>query len=88
MLEEQEQEKGAQKEKRKFCGVWVVRKEEGIDLKIMTRNVNEEALRTEGKQRIPRYINARAWTSKTYKKALLIGNLLRISRKMKIYTRW
>ena len=74
-LEEQDTEDN---EKRKFCGVWVIQTNKPLSLKIVPRNINEQTLLEEGRQAYPRYLNAKAWTNKNYKKGMLIGNFHRI----------
>ena len=79
ILEEQEVDLSVQGEqRRKFCGTWVVRKDEENEMWVIPRNVNEESLIQEGRQKIPRYVSAQAWTNSTYKKGMIIGNLHRI----------
>ena len=42
------------------------------------QEMNEESLIQEGRQKIPRYVSAQAWTNSTYKKGMIVGNLHRI----------
>ena len=47
MLEKQKEEQGVGgEEKRKFCGTWITWNEEDVNLRVMTRNVNEESVMT------------------------------------------
>ena len=80
MLEEQKEEQGiGGEEKRKFCGTWITWNEEDVNLKVMTRNVNEESVMMRERQSHPRYLDASAWVDPRYKNGLLIGNLHRIN---------
>ena len=59
VLEEQEVDLSVQGEqRRKFCGTWVVRKDEENEMWVIPRNVNEESLIQEGRQKIPRDVSA------------------------------